>query len=80
MKRIDNWKIVPSSDNTISLIGDVNGVRTQTSPIRFARPGEVKTDNSIYVLGEKLPGMWEIQLEMRRPSQVKNLREQRILD
>lgn len=78
-KLISNWIIVPSSDDTVSLVGDVNGVRTQTSPIRFARPGEIKTDNSHYILGEKSQGMWEIQLEMRRRSQVNNLRNLGVL-
>ncbi len=79
MQEISNWKIVPSTDDTVSLIGDVNGILTQTSSIKFARPGEVRTQNTHYKLGEKSPGMWEIQLEMRRPSQVANLRRLGVL-
>ncbi|CAM8643449.1 hypothetical protein MCEMSEM18_03568 [Comamonadaceae bacterium] len=79
IKTITNWKIVPSSEDTVSLVGDVNGQVTQTSPVRFARKGEVKTENSIYRLGDKLPGVWEIQLEMKRPAQVNNLRRHGVL-
>lgn len=79
IKTITNWKIVPSSEDTVSLVGDVNGQVTQTSPVRFALKGEVKTENSIYLLGDKLPGVWEIQLEMKRPTQVNNLRRHGVL-
>lgn len=78
-KVIQHWKIVPSSDNTVSLVGEVNGVITQTSPIRLARPGEVMTENTHYQLGEKSPGLWEVQLEMRRPQQVSNLKRHGVL-
>lgn len=79
MKMINNWKIVPSSEDTVSLIGDVDGVITQTSPVRFARPGEVRTDNSHYKLGLKQPGLWEIQLELRRPRQANSLKTNGVL-
>ena len=78
-KTMCNWRIVPTTSNTVSLIGTVNGEQIQSSPISFARPGEVKTGNSHYVLGERSPGMWEIQLEMRRPSQTQNLRRLGVL-
>lgn len=78
-KVIKNWKIVPSSDNTVSLVGEVNGLITQTSPIRLARPGEVMTENTHYLLGDKTPGLWEIQLEMHRPQQVSNLKRHGVL-
>jgi hypothetical protein len=70
---------VPSSGDTVSLLGVVKGRPTQTSPICFARPGEVKTENSHYLLGEKSPGLWEIQLEMKRSTQVKNLKRMGVL-
>lgn len=79
IKKIERWKVVPSSDNTTSLVGVVDGVATQTSPIQFARPGAVRTKNTQYLLGEKLVGVWEIQLEMRRPSQAENLRRMGVL-
>ncbi len=74
-KTIQNWKIVPSSEDTVSLVGVVDGVSTQTSPICFGRPGEVRTENSHYILGDRLPGVWEIQLEMRRREKVAKLRQ-----
>jgi hypothetical protein len=78
-KTIDDWRIVPSSGNTVSLIGMVDGRTSQTSPICFARPGEVKTKNTQYLLGAKSPGVWEIQLEMTRQSQLSNLRRLGVL-
>nr|WP_192963411.1 hypothetical protein [Pseudomonas fluorescens]CEK42237.1 hypothetical protein PQBR57_0284 [Pseudomonas fluorescens SBW25] len=78
-KTINNWKIVPTTGNTVSLIGEVDGQVIQTSPIAQAKPGEVRTQNTHYVLGEKMPGVWEIQLDMRRPSQSENLRKNGVL-
>lgn len=78
-KLLDNWKIVPSSDNTVSAIGVVDGKSIQTSPICFGRAGEIKTENSHYKLGAKLPGIWEMQLEMRRAKQASNLKKLGIL-
>jgi transcriptional regulator of heat shock response len=73
-KHITDWKIVPSTDNTVSLIGVVDGQKVQTSPIQLARAGEVQTLNTHYILGERLAGMWELQLEMRRREQSDTLR------
>ena len=73
-KIISHWKMVPSSDGTVSMMGVVEGRQVQTSPICHGRPGEVKTENSHYILGDKLLGVWEIQLEMRRPEKTACLR------
>lgn len=70
---------MPTTGNTVSLIGEVDGQVIQTSPIAQAKPGEVRTQNTHYVLGEKMPGVWEIQLDMRRPSQSENLRKNGVL-
>lgn len=78
-KSIQSWKIVPSTEGTVSLVGIVGGVAIQSSPICFARPGEIRTENSHYILGSKLPGVWEIQLEMKRPEKVANLRKLGVL-
>ena len=78
-KQIENWKVVPTTDGTVSLIGYVAGMRTQTTPVRHARPGEVMTENTIYKLGAKLPGVWEIQLELMRPEKAKALRDNGVL-
>lgn len=78
-KVIEDWKIVPSTENTVSMFGIVDGRRIQTSPIILARKGEVKTKNTHYILGNKNPGMWELQLEMRRPKQSENLKKQGVL-
>jgi hypothetical protein len=78
-KTIQDWKIIPTTDDTISLIGTVDGVRVQTSPIVLVRKGEVKTQNTHYILGEKQPGIWEIQLDMRRRKQTDTLRNYGVL-
>lgn len=78
-KTISNWKIIPTTGNTISLMGEVEGQVIQTSPIAFGRKGEVQTRNTHYVLGERHPGVWEIQLDMRRPTQAENLRNLGVL-
>jgi hypothetical protein len=72
-KVIDDWKIIPTSENTVSLIGVVAGKLIQTSPLVEAREGEVKTKNSHYILGNKKPGVWEMQLHLTRTSQAKTL-------
>lgn len=78
-KAINNWKMIPTTEDTVSLIGEVDGVRIQTSPIKQARTGEVITENTHYLLGDKCPGIWEIQLEMRRRSQTETLRKHGVL-
>ena len=78
-KTINNWKIIPTTDNTVSLVGEVDGQVIQTSPIARARKGEVLTQNTHYLLGEKQPGMWEIQLEMRRRTHSDMFREYGVL-
>lgn len=78
-KLIDSWKIVPSSDGTVSMIGSVEGQEIQTSPICYGRRGEVRTENSHYILGSKLAGVWELQLEMRRPEKAASLRRLGVL-
>lgn len=78
-KHITDWKIVPSTGDTVSLIGMVNGVKTQTSPIKLARAGEVQTLNTHYTLGERIAGVWEIQLQMRRTKQYNTLQENGVL-
>lgn len=74
-KRIEDWKIVPCTGDAICLIGLVDGVITQTSIIAQFRRGEVKTQNTHYILGERNAGMWEIQLQMKRPVQWEKLRQ-----
>ena len=49
-KTINNWKIIPTTDNTVSLVGEVDGQVIQTSPIARARKGEVLTQNTHYLL------------------------------
>ena len=78
-KHITDWKIVPSTGNTVSLIGMVNGVKTQTSPIQLARAGEVQTLNTHYTLGERVADVWEIQLQIRRTKQYNTLQENGVL-
>lgn len=78
-KTINHWKLVPSSGGTVSMFGVVEGRQVQTSPICHGRPGEVKTENSHYILGGKLQGVWEIQLEMRRPEKTASLRRLGVL-
>ncbi len=78
-KQIDDWKFIPTTGGTVSLYGFVGGVRIQTSPVLFARTGEVMTQNIIYKLGEMLPGVWMIQLELMRPEKARSLREHGVL-
>ena len=78
-KQIENWKVVPTSDGTVSLIGYVGGLRFQTTPIQRARAGEVMTENTVYKLGQRLPGVWEMQLDLMRPEKAKSLREHGVL-
>ncbi|KQW19706.1 MULTISPECIES: hypothetical protein [Pseudomonas] len=73
VKQIENWMMVPTTGNTISLFGDVGGTRIQTSPIKFGKPGEVETQNSVYKLGKKSPGLWELKLAILRRSQMDEL-------
>jgi len=73
MKLINNWRILPASEGTICLTGVVDGKQIQTSSIKAARAGEVLTENTHYKLGDKSPGMWEIQLQMKRKDKYDNL-------
>lgn len=72
-KQIENWIMVPTTENTISMIGEVGGTLMQTSPIKFGKPGEVQTTNSVYLLGEKSPGLWELKLAILRRPQMDEL-------
>ncbi|NVL49873.1 hypothetical protein F2S72_08985 [Pseudomonas syringae pv. actinidiae] len=78
-KTIHNWKIIPTTGNTVSLMGEVDGQKIQTSPIARARKGEVQTQNTHYILGEKVPGVWEIQLDIKRKPQSDNFRKLGVL-
>jgi hypothetical protein len=78
-KTISDWKVVPSSDGIVAMMGIVEGRQVQTSPICYGRQGEVKSENSHYILGDKLPGVWEIQLEMCRPEKAGSLRRLGVL-
>ena len=73
--KMEHWKIVPTTGHTVSLIGVVGTEYVQTSPICFGRPGEVQTENTHYILGDKQPGKWENQLQLNRPEQADNLRK-----
>jgi hypothetical protein len=79
IKVINNWKLVPTSENTISIMGVFEGKNIQTSPITAAREKEVRTVNSTYVLGSKNSGVWEVQLRHQRPNQTKTLKDLGVL-
>ena len=74
-----HWKIVATTGHTVSLIGAVGTQYVQTTPICLARPGEVQTENTHYILGKKQPGLWELQLQLKRPDQVANLKKHGVL-
>ena len=78
-KEITDWAIVPTTEDTISMIGVVNGLVILTSPIRFVKKGEVQTMNSHYLLGEKQPGLWELKLAVLRPKHLQMLSDNEIL-
>lgn len=66
IKQMTNWKIIRTTGNTVSLLGDVNGVMTQTTPIVQFRKNEVKTKNTHYQLSDMNPGMWVLELQIHR--------------
>lgn len=76
---IEHWKVVATTSHTVSLIGVVGTDYVQTSPICYGRPGEVQTENTHYILGNKQPGMWEVQLQLNRPEQADNLRKHGVI-
>lgn len=71
--KMEHWKIVPTTGHTTALIGVVGTNYVQTSPICFCTSGEIQTENTRYILGKKQPGMWQIQLKIKRPEQAANL-------
>ena len=78
-RKIDNWKITPTAANTISLVGIIKGQSYQTGAIVDIAAGVVKTKHNQYLLGKKLPGIWETLLEMRRPKVYATLQSLAIL-
>lgn len=79
IRKIENWKIIPTTGNTISLVGFVKSESIQTSNIVLIAAGAVRTKHNQYNLGVKLPGIWEIQLQMRRPKEYAKLQSYGIL-
>ena len=74
-RTIDLWRIEPDSGGGVCLVGMMNGKPWQTSSIVSATPsGHVITaSGTIYRLGRKDPGMWEIRLQMERPVRFDSL-------
>ncbi len=75
---IENWKIMPMHGNDICLVGEVCGAHRTTSPIKAVRRlnqfFQVRTETgNIYNLGIKSPGLWEVQLQMKRPEKFKKI-------
>lgn len=81
MKIITNWKIVPVKDGDVCLIGEVDGLEIQTSNIKRVNGLSVVTESgTIYSLGKKREGMWEIQLQLKRPEKYNNLSKHGVVD
>lgn len=79
-KFIRDWKIVPVTGGEICLVGMVAEILTTTTVIVGIRKGQMKTESgTIYNLQARNPGMWELQLEMKRPSKYANLRQAGII-
>lgn len=76
---MEDWKIVPSLNDTVSLSGVIEGIEVQTTPICYGRRDEVRTENAHYILGNKQPGGWEDQLAHQRPRNVATLRLRGVL-
>lgn len=79
VRKIDNWKIIPTTANTITLVGIIKGESYQTGAITDIGVGVVRTKHNQYLLGKKLPGIWETLLEMRRPKEYAKLQQNEIL-
>jgi hypothetical protein len=76
MKKIENFKILPTHGGGVCLIGLVNGAEIQTSNIIKIAPGGrvVLTESGTqYLLGEPAPGIWGMQLQITRPEKYANL-------
>lgn len=79
-KRIENWRIIKVHGGGVCLVGEVDGKHTQTTNVIAANTGHLKTETgSIYALGKKDPGVWEIQLQIDRPKEFANLQKNGIL-
>jgi len=77
MKKIENFKIVPTHGGGVALVGLVNGVETQTSDIEKIAPGGrmlLSETGTQYLLGEPALGVWGMQLQLKRPEKFANLK------
>lgn len=76
MVTIQDWKIVSVHGGGVCLFGKVDNIERQTTNIVSAQSDSIKTKSgTVYVLGKKLVGTWEIQLNMKRPSEYANLQK-----
>jgi hypothetical protein len=78
MKKIENFRIVPTHGGGVALLGLANGVETQTSNITRIAPGGrvlLTESGTQYLLGEPALGMWSMQLQMKRPEKYENLQK-----
>lgn len=69
MLRLDNWKMIPTADGSVSAIGDV-GTRIYWMTLRITgvRWRQVMAESgTVYILGDPLPGAWVEYLATYRP-------------
>ena len=79
-KTIENWKIIAVSGAGVCVIGLVDGKELQTTVVTGSSGKNIRTESgSVYELGNKNPGLWEVQLQMKRPEQFKNLQKNKTL-
>jgi hypothetical protein len=72
--KIENWKICPVKGGGVCLLGDRAGQPFQSSNIVGAKGTFVKTENSVYQLGQPADGLWPLQLGIKRPEKYAALK------
>ena len=76
---ITQYRILPQQGGGVCVVGTFKGAcvvvpKYQTTRIVSAKAGMVKTESgSIYTLQDMEPGMWLMQIKMKRPSEAANL-------
>lgn len=76
VKFMTNFQFLPVNGGGICLLGYVAGKLLQTTNVKMQNSSlrQVSTESgSVYQLSEPKPGVWQIQLQLKRPEEFKNI-------
>jgi len=74
MRILTDYRFLPLSGGGVVVKGLLEGKPWITTRVMLARDGEVLTQSgSTYTLRNRSPGIWEVQLQVKRPQEFSNL-------